>query len=188
MTGFIARWLSDAIRLGLPLAFAVAAMQVPALTHDYAAALLQVAESGRRDINQREAAARQFYHIEADTDEALIAALRPIEPSNAQSLAASLDRIRALRAAYERIRASPPLLQPMTAAAGVIADAKGYQRAILRTEFAIFTPEVVIGTASAVYGLAGLVLGSLLAQLLTSLFGGFARLAGYKGRTAASSY
>ena len=188
MMGFIARWLSDAIRLALPLAFAVAAMQVPALTHDYAAALLQVAKNGRRDIDQREMSARQFYHLEADTDEALIAALRPMEPSNAQGLAVSLDRTRALQAAYDRIRAAPPLLQPMTAAAGVIADAKGYERAILRTAFAIFTPEVVISTASAVYGLAGLVLGSLLAQLLTSLFGGFARLAGYRRRAATSSY
>jgi hypothetical protein len=186
--GFIARWLSDAIRLGLPLVFAVAAMQAPALTHDYAAALLQVAKNGRRDIDQREMSARQFYHLKAGTDEALIAALRPLEPSNAHSLAVSLDRTRALQAEYERIRAAPPLLQPITAAAGVITDAKGYERAILRTAFAIFTPEVVISTASAVYGLAGLVLGSLLAQLLTSLCGGFARLAGYKRRAAASSY
>ena len=37
MAGFVARWLSDALRLGLALAFGLAAMQVPALAHGYAA-------------------------------------------------------------------------------------------------------------------------------------------------------
>jgi hypothetical protein len=188
MTGFIARWLLDAIRLGLPLAFAVTAMQVPALTHDYAAALLQIANAGQRDVDQREASARQFYHLKADTAEALIAALQPLEPSNAQTLAVAVDRIRVLRAAYDHVQAAPPLLQPMTAIADVIADAKGYKRMVLRTAFDIFTPEVVISTASAVYGLAGLVLGSFVAQLLISLFGGFMRLAGYRRRNALSSF
>ena len=40
MAGFVGRWLSDVLRLGLPLALALAAMQVPALTHGYASALL----------------------------------------------------------------------------------------------------------------------------------------------------
>jgi hypothetical protein len=188
MVGFIARWLLDAIRLGLPLAFAVTAMQVPALTHDYAAALLQIADAGQRDIDQREASARQFYHLKADTDAALIAALQPLEPSNARTLAVSVDRARMLRTAYDRIVATPPLLQPMTAIADVITDAKGYKRVVLRTAFDIFTPEVVISTASAAYGLAGLVIGSFVAQMLISLFGGFARLAGYRRRNALSSF
>ncbi len=52
MAGFVARWLSDALRLGLALALGLAAMQVPALAHGYAAALLQIAEDARRDIEQ----------------------------------------------------------------------------------------------------------------------------------------
>ena len=44
-----------------PLAFALAAMQVPAVAHGYTAALLQIAEDARRDIEQRKAAARQHY-------------------------------------------------------------------------------------------------------------------------------
>ncbi len=60
MAGFITRWLSDALRLGLPLAVGLAAMQVPALAHGYAAALLQVAEDARRDIEQRKASARRW--------------------------------------------------------------------------------------------------------------------------------
>jgi hypothetical protein len=188
MMGFIARWLSDTIRLGFPLVLAIAAMQVPALTHDYAAALLQVAKNGRQDIDQRETSARQFYHLKADTDEALITALQPVEPSNAKTLSVSLDRVRTLRAAYDRIQRTSPLLQPITAVADVIRDAKGYMRAVLRTSIGIFTPEVVISAAPAIYGLAGLLLGSFLAQLLTSLLGGFARLAGYKPRSSVSSF
>jgi len=188
MVGFIARWLSDAIRLGLSLVFAVAAMQVPALMHDYAATLLQVAEDGRRDIDQREASARQVYHPKVDTDEALITALQPLEPSNAQTLAVSVERTRTLRAAYDRIQATPPLLQPMTAVADAITDAKGYTRAILRTAFTIFTPAVVISTTSAVYGLAGLVGGSFVAQVLISLVGSVVRLARHKRRNAVSSF
>ena len=184
MVGLITRWLSDAVRLGLSLAFAVAAMQLPALAHDYAAALLQVSEEGRRDIEQRETSARQFYHLRADTEEAFIAALQPLEPSNAQTLAVSVDRARTLRAAYDRIQAAPPLLRPMVAVADVIGDAKGYKEAVLRTALNIFTPEVVISTASAVYGLAGLVVGSFMAQVLISLLG-VARLARHKRRSTA---
>ena len=92
MAGFLGRWLSDALRLGLSLALALAAMQLPALAHQYGAALLQVAEDGRRDIEQRKASARRFYPAVGETDEAVVAALRPVEPSNAQALEASVER------------------------------------------------------------------------------------------------
>ncbi len=111
MAGFFGRWLSDALRLGLPLVLALATMQVPALAHGYAAALLQIAEDARRDIEQRKAAARRFYRDAGDADEAVIAALQAVEPSNAEALAASVGRARALRAAHDRIQASPPLLR-----------------------------------------------------------------------------
>ena len=97
MAGFVARWLSDALRLAQPLALALAAMQVPALAHGCAAALLQIAEDARRDIEQRKASARQFYRGAGEADEAVIAALQAVEPSNAQALAASVERARALR-------------------------------------------------------------------------------------------
>jgi hypothetical protein len=35
MAGFLGRWLSDALRLGLSLALALVAMQLPALAHQY---------------------------------------------------------------------------------------------------------------------------------------------------------
>ena len=47
MAGVIGRWLSDAIRPGLPLVLALLAMQVPALAHGYAAALLPLSPEQR---------------------------------------------------------------------------------------------------------------------------------------------
>ena len=168
MTRFVGRWLSDALRLGLSLSIALAAMQLPALAHDYAAALLQVAEDGRRDIAQREATARRFYPSAGDTDESVIAALRPVEPSNAQALAASVERTRALRAAYDRVEATAPLLRPVAAIADAVEDTQGDKRAVLWTALDTHAPQILISTASATYGIVGLVLGSLAAEALIS--------------------
>src|SRR5271170_6186472 len=99
MLGFVGRWLSDAVRLAFALTFAVAAIQLPALTSDYTAALLQVSNDLRRDVDQREQAARNYYHLTAADEDGLIAAIGGPEPSNAQTLRLSLDRCRALRAA-----------------------------------------------------------------------------------------
>ncbi|MBV9758484.1 MAG: DUF2937 family protein [Alphaproteobacteria bacterium] len=167
--GFVGRWLSEAISLGLSLGFAFAAMQVPALTHDYTTALRQVTEEVRHDVDQREASARHFYNLSATTDDDVIQALRPFEPSNAEGLVASLGRARNLRAAYDRIEAAAPILQPVIAAIDFIEDTKGYKPSVLATTFATFEPQIVISTAAAVYGMLGLLIGSLVAQLVISL-------------------
>ncbi len=171
MLGFVGRWLSDAIRLALSLLFAIAAMQVPALTHEYAVAALQVADGLRRDIDQREASARQFYHVTGETDEAVIAALRPVEPSNAATLSGSVERAQVLRATYDRINATPPLEQPVTAVLDLLNDPKGYKSPVLRTTLDSYAPEVVISASSTLYGLAGLAFGSLIGEIVTSLLG-----------------
>lgn len=185
MAGFVGRWLSDALRIGLPLVLALGAMQVPALAHGYAAALLQIAEDARRDIEQRKAAARQFYRGAGNTDEDVVAALRSVEPSNAQALAASVERARAFRAAHDRIEAEPPLLRPVTALFDIAEDpARGDKWAVLRTALDTHAPQVVLSAAAAVYGLAGLVAGSFLAELLVSAFGA-ALAPGRRGRRGA---
>jgi len=171
MAGFVGRWLSDAVRLGLPLALALSAMQVPALAHGYAAALLQIAEDARRDIEQRKAAARQFYRGAGDSDEAVIAALRTVEPSNAQWLAASVERARALRAAHDRIEGAPPLLRPVTALLDIAEDpSRADKWAVLRTALDTHAPQVVLSAAAAVYGAVGLLAGSFLAEAIVSAF------------------
>jgi hypothetical protein len=182
MAGFVARWLSDALRLALPLALALAAMQVPALAHGYAAALLQIAEDARRDIEQRKASARQFYRAAGEADEAVIAALRAVEPANAQALAASVERARALRGAHDRIRAAAPLLRPVTALLDAAEDPRGDKWAVLRTALDTHAAQVALSAAAAAWGLAGLVLGSLLAELLVSAAGALA--AARRGRRA----
>ncbi|MBV8526060.1 MAG: DUF2937 family protein [Acetobacteraceae bacterium] len=169
MVGFVGRWISNALRLGLSLALALAAMQLPALAHQYAAALLQIAEDGRRDIEQRKAAARSFYPTVGETDEAAIAALRPVEPSNAQALEASIARIHSLRSAYDRLEATQPLLRPILALLEVIEDHTGDQRAILQTAVETHSPQVLLSTASAVYGVAGLLMGSFIAEVVVSI-------------------
>ena len=171
MAGFFGRWLSDALRLGLPLVLALAAMQVPAVAHGYAAALLQIAEDARRDIEQRKAAARRFYRDAGDADEAVIAALRAVEPSNAEALASSVERARALRAAHDRIQAASPLLRPVTALLDAAEGPSGDKWAVLRTALDTHAPQVVLSAAAAIYGLVGLVVGSFLAELLVSAFG-----------------
>ncbi len=182
MAGFLGRWLSDALRLGLSLALALAAMQLPALAHQYAAALLQVAEDGRRDIEQRKASARRFYPAVGETDEAVIAALRPVEPSNAQALEASVERTHVLRAAYDHLEATSPLLRPIMAALDAVEDPRGDKRAVLRTALDTHVPQVLFSTASATYGIAGLVIGSFIAEALVSMASALVRRRDRRGQ------
>src|SRR6266851_4601281 len=128
----IRRWLSESISIALALLFAVLAMQAPAFTREYAAALLQVAQDARRDIEQRKASARQFYGIKAAGDEEFVVALQSFEPSNAETLALSLQRTQALQGAYDRIAGAAPLLRPVVAARDAFEDEEGYKETILR--------------------------------------------------------
>jgi nucleotide-binding universal stress UspA family protein len=166
---FIGRWVGNAVNIAFALVFAMLAMQAPAFTRDYAEALLQVAQDARRDIEQREASARRFYPITAGSDEQVIAALKPLEPSNAETLALSVDRARSLGAAYEKIARTHPLLQPVVAMGDAVADEHGYKAAVWRTLLGTYTPHLDFSLAAGAYGLAGLLLGSLAAQLLTAL-------------------
>jgi len=169
MAGLLARWLSESIHLGLALTVALGAMQLPAIATSYTTALLQITENARRDIDQRKEAARQYYHLSDDADTAVIAALRRAEPSNAEGLAASIVHARALQAAYDRIVATPPLLQPIYAVFDILKDPSGDKQAVLSTTIDRHVPQVVISAAAAVYGMVGLVLGALLAETVLAL-------------------
>jgi DUF2937 family protein len=166
----IRRWLSESISIALALMFAVLAMQAPAFTREYAAALLQVAQDARRDIEQRKASARQFYGIKAAGDEQFVAALQSFEPSNAETLALSLQRTQALQGAYDRVAGAPPLLRPLVAARDALEDEHGYKATILRTLVGTYSAQLDFSLAAAAYGFAGLLTGSLLAQLVLSTF------------------
>lgn len=113
--------------------------------------------------------AQRFYGIAEGEDEGrFLAQLRAVEPSNAETLAAALDRQRSLRASYERIVRSPDLLRPIIAAKDVAEDEGGSRRQIAATVFDSFAPQLDLSFAAAAYGLVGLFLGSLIGELLVA--------------------
>jgi hypothetical protein len=165
----LANWLLHSIRLAAALGMALLAMQAPALTREYQAALLQLVRSSDQEIAQRKASAERFYGIAPGEDEArFLDRLRAVEPSNAETLAGALSRQRGLRASYDRIDHSPDLLRPIAAASDVAGDVGGSRRQIAETVFDSFTPQLDLSFAAAIYGLVGLFLGSLIGELLTA--------------------
>lgn len=165
----IAAWLLHSIRLAAALGMALLAMQAPAVTREYQAALLQLVRSSDQEIAQRKASVQRFYGIVPDEDEGrFLAQLRAVEPSNAETLAAALQREKSLRQSYDRIERASALLRPIVAATDVAADESGPRRQIARTVFDSYAPQLDLSFAAALYGLVGLFLGSLIGELLTA--------------------
>jgi hypothetical protein len=92
--------------------------------------------------------------------------LQAHEPANAEALARSVDRVAALQAARDHIGASPAVVQPLVALADAAHDPGGYKAAIWRTELQTYIVHLDLTIAAIVYGLAGLLVGSLLGHLL----------------------
>jgi hypothetical protein len=165
----VAAWLLHSIRLAAALGMALLLMQAPAVTREYQAALLQLVRSSDQEIAQRKASAQRFYGIAPGEDEArFLARLRAVEPSNAETLAAALERERGLRESYDGIEGAPALLRPIVAARDVAGDEGGPRRQIAKTVFDSFAPQLDLSFAAVVYGLVGLFLGSLIGQLVTA--------------------
>lgn len=154
----LAGWLLYSIRLAAALGLAVLAMQAPAVTREYQAALLQLVRSSDQEIAEREASAQRFYGIAPAEDEGRFLAQ--------------------LRASYDRIEGSSDLLRPILAAKDVAGDEAGPRRQIAQTVFDSFAPQLDLSSAAAVYGLAGLFLGSLIGELLAAALLPRHRLAG----------
>lgn len=160
----LAAWLLHSIRLAAALGMALLAMQAPAITREYQAALLQLVRSSDDLATQgfRRALLR-------DCDEThFLSQLRAVEPSNAETLAAAIGQQRGLKASYDRIERRSDLLRPIEAAEDVVADADGPRRQIARTVFDSFAPQLDLSFSAAAYGLVGLFLGSLIGELLTA--------------------
>jgi len=157
------------------LAGALLFMQIPAVTHAYAVALLQVAQDARRDIDRRETDARQYYHL-PDTagDQAVIAGLRPVEPSNAAMLAQSVSRAAMFDATQARITGAPLLSQPVVAAWDAVMHPEADKVDVLRTSLATYVPQISLEVSAVIYGIAGLVLGGLLGHSLSAMSGAVA--------------
>jgi Protein of unknown function (DUF2937) len=171
-------WLLHSVRLAAALGLALLAMQAPAVTREYQSALLQLVRSSDQEIAQRKASAQRFYGIAAGEDDGrFLAQLRAVEPSNAETLAAALDRQRRLRSSYDRIEASSPLLRPIAAARDIAIDEGGARRQIARTVLDSYAPQLDLSSAAAIYGIFGLFLGSLLGELVGAAFLPRSRLA-----------
>src|SRR4029077_2120394 len=83
-------WLLHSIRLAAALGLALVAMQAPAVTREYQAALLQLVRSSDQEIAQRKTSAQRFYGIaEVEDGGRFLAQLRAVELSNAEPLAAA---------------------------------------------------------------------------------------------------
>ena len=142
-------------------------MQAPAVTREYQAALLQLMRSSGEDIAQRKASAQRFYGIPIDNEEGFVTRLRAVEPSNAETFADAFAREKSLHASYDRIARDPDLWRPIR---DVLNDDAGARRQIAQTVFESFTPQLDLSFATAIYGLAGLFLGSLIGELATAAF------------------
>jgi len=165
-----AGWLIHSIRLAAALGAALLAMQAPAVTREYQAALLQLVRSSDQEIAQRKSSAQRFYGIAPGEDEGrFLAQLRSVEPSNAETLAAALERGHSLRESYDRIEQSPGLLRPIVAAEDILGVETSARRQIAKTVFDGFAPQLDLSSAAAVYGLLGLFLGSLLGELVAAV-------------------
>jgi hypothetical protein len=170
--GFLGRWLSHSVSLAAALLLGILAMQAPAFTREYTAALMQVSADSRRDIDQRETSARQYYGITAEQDDDLVQALKAVEPSNAETLTRSLDRSRTIQGAYDVIVTSRPLFRPIVALRDGFHDPDGNKRAIWELTFKTYAVQIDFSADAIVYGIMGLMLGSLIAQLVFAPFHG----------------
>lgn len=171
MGRFIGNWLADTIRFALALGLALAAMQLPALAQSYTTALLQVSTATERDVARRLEIAREFLRLPPGTPENEVeASLRRSEPANASGLDHSRLTVAILRESHESLSAASPLLHPLLALWDGLHDSRADKRAILRTAAEQHVPALLLGTGPLTYGLAGLMLGLLLAQIIISLF------------------
>jgi len=169
---FIGRWLSQGIGMALSLLFAIMAMQAPAFTRDYAGALQQVTAELRRDIDQRQSAARRYYGLGDLADDEFLKALAAHEPANAETLGESIDRGHRLNAASVVIAQSAPLLRPLVALGDAWHDPDGSKAAIWKLALRNYIVQLDFSFAAAVYGFAGLMLGSLIAEALRAALRG----------------
>ena len=164
--GFLGRWFSDALSLALSLACAVVLMQAPALSHEYAAALTQVADAQDRDISARETTARGYYRLEAASVDQLLSTLREREPSNFAGLVQSRREAASVRAASDRVSQSSSLVQPLVAVWDLTTAPAPGKRAVAEQAVRAFSPALQLSAGGLAWALAGVVLGSLVAQLI----------------------
>lgn len=178
------RWLSNTVALVVALGAAILAMQAPTVTRDYLAALDQIAGEARREVDQTIATARRQHRIAATADEPVVAALKTRDAKAAETLTLGIERARALRQDHDRLVAEPALRRPVLVAWDAWRSPDGHKRAVLETVIERFEPAIHLDFVSAVYALAGLLLGSFVVQLPLALLRRLGRRVGrLRGRS-----
>lgn len=168
--GFFGRWVADCLEFAFMLAGAVLFMQIPAVTHAYVVALQQVAQQAQHDIDQRVSAARQYYHLPPDAgDDAVVADLRSVEPSNAEGLQQSISRATMFANTAARIDAASPLNQPITAILDAAHRPDPDKLTVLNTCLDTYVPQLAFNTGGALYGIAGLLIGGLVGHSVSAV-------------------
>jgi len=168
--GLIGRWLSGTISIAAALIAAVLAMQAPALSEHYAAALFQRELELSRAIDLSLDSARSVYRLEGQAEDRVIDFLRQQEPASAQAIANLVDRREALRAAYDRIDGRSPAMRPI-ALWQDYAGASPETRDVLKSAIRTFHPEIQLSETAALYAVGGIALGTLAAQIVLWPFG-----------------
>jgi hypothetical protein len=163
------RWFSNTITLAVALGAAILAMQAPTVTREYLAALQQIADEARRDVDQTIATARRQQRIAAGGDEQVVAALKARDAAGAEKLGLAIERARGLRQDHDRLAAEPPLRRPVALAFDAWRSPDGHKRAVLETVLARYEPAIHLDGVAALYALGGLLLGSLVVQLPLAL-------------------
>ncbi|MDO9503704.1 DUF2937 family protein [Falsiroseomonas sp.] len=172
---FLARWLGQSILMAAGLIGFLLAVQAPAWTEHYTAALQQRAEELRLDIDGRIDAMRRYYDLPATAPREDIARLMmEREPANAAALREADQRRILYETAYSRIRAASPLFRPLVAGRLIITDA-GPLSAVAESASASYSARLPLTLDALSYGLFGLVLALFLVEILFSLLAGLAR-------------
>jgi hypothetical protein len=145
----LAGWLFHSIRLAAALGLGLLAMQAPAVTPEYQAALLQLVRSSDEEIAQRKASAGRFYGIATGDDERrFLAQLRAVEPSNAEpwpprsiASAACAHRMTGSKAARICcVRSRRPRMSPVIKQVLAIRLPRRFSRALRRSSICPLPP------------------------------------------------
>ncbi|HWK45397.1 MAG TPA: DUF2937 family protein [Stellaceae bacterium] len=167
--GLLGRWLSTSLALALGLGGAVLAMQVPAFTQHYLAGLQQAAGELDRSVADRLQSGRTTYDL-VGSDRETVAGLATREPSNAATLSRDLDRRDSHAAILAAAQAASPITRPIATAWAITTGPEGWRSPVVATALATYDAGIALTGAAILWGLAGLVVGVLLAQLLALPF------------------
>jgi len=165
--GLLRRWITTSLVLAFGLGGAVLAMQVPAFTEHYLAGLQQAAGELDRSVADRLQSGRTTYNLTGN-DRETVAALAPREPSNAATLTRDLNRRDSYAAILTATQAQSPVVRPIATGWAISNGPEGWNSPVLATALASYEAGIALTPAAVLWGLGGLIIGVLVAQVLSA--------------------